>query len=69
MFLFLALGRFGSWRSDKVRTSTGSLQYSTKQNGNIEYSDMGDNVPQSFHKAVLYVLGEKTQMKVCCGAG
>jgi len=58
-----ALGRFGSWRTDKLRTSTGSLQFSAKQNGNIEYPDMVENLPQSFHKAVLYVLGEKTQMK------
>ena len=54
----------GSLR-DKARISTGSLQYGLKQNGSIETSDLSDVAPQSFHKAVLYVLGEKTQMKVC----
>ena len=48
--------------------STGSLQYSlaVRQNGSID-QDLSDVAPQSFHKAVLYVLGEKSQMRVGVG--
>ena len=60
---FLALGRMGSLR-EKARISTGSLQYGLKQNGSIESTDLSDIAPQSFHKAVLYVLGEKAHVKV-----
>ena len=53
---------------ERSRLSTGSLQYhhvSPKQNGTIDMGELAtDTLPQSFHKAVLYVLGEKNQLKV-----
>ena len=65
LILPAALGRMGSLRDKASRMSTGSLQYSlaVRQNGSVDH-DLSDVAPQSFHKAVLYVLGEKSQMRV-----
>ena len=64
---YAAMSRVTSMR-ERSRLSTGSLQYhhvSPKQNGTIDMGELAtDTLPQSFHKAVLYVLGEKNQLKV-----
>ena len=57
-----APGRRSSLR-DKSRISTATLQYQVKHTSSTE-SDLADIAPQTFNKAVLYVLGEKTQVKV-----
>ncbi len=61
--VFAAIGKRGSLR-DKGRVSTGSLQYQMRQHASSTESDLADLAPQTFSKAVLYVLGEKTQVKV-----
>lgn len=64
-----ALGRIGSLREGfKQRpVSTMGFGYAPKQNGLAMEggdSELADAAPHAFHKAVLYVLGEKTPMKV-----
>ena len=63
LFSSTALGKRGSLR-DKGRISTGSLQYQMKHHTSSTESELADLAPQTFSKAVLYVLGEKTQVKV-----
>lgn len=63
-----ALGRIGSFK-DKSRLSTSSLESSSKrvshQNGSVDpKGDFVNNSVQGLNKFSLYVLGEKTQMKV-----
>ncbi|CAH1786112.1 unnamed protein product [Owenia fusiformis] len=56
-----SLGRLGSVKSDK-RMSSASLQAPARANGNVEPS-IGDVGIQGLHRAALYVLGEKAQVK------
>jgi hypothetical protein len=65
--LCAALGRTASLRDHRRPLSAISLQYNStpKQNGTLDLSEeFGDITPGNLHKAALYVLGEKTQMKV-----
>ena len=48
---------------DRRPLSAGYASQTAKQNGTIDLGELAD-VPQGLHKAALYVLGEKTQMKV-----
>ncbi|XP_064634624.1 myotubularin-related protein 13-like isoform X5 [Lineus longissimus] len=61
-----ALGRMGSYR-DRPKLSTGTLDMGMKMggraNGNIETADFLEGAVQGLHRAALYVLGEKTQVK------
>ena len=63
-----ALGRMSSIR-DRRPISALSTRYPdspvmTRQNGTIDVSGLGEIGTQGLYKATLYVLGEKTQMKV-----
>ena len=64
-FVFAALSRIGSSR-EKTRTATLDPSRFSHPNGDLERAgDLINSSVQGLKKVSLYVLGEKTQMKVC----
>lgn len=64
-FVIAALTRIGSVK-DKPRSGTFNPGRFSAPNGDIDHSgDLINSSVQGLKKVSLYVLGEKTQMKVC----
>jgi len=65
--------QFGRWGSLKERRNISTLSnnysspmFQSQQYGRMSIADQDSNTdgPQEFHRAALYILGDKTQMKV-----
>lgn len=58
-------GTLGTLRHYPTSTPALRSSISTGPRLSVDSSDTGSEAVQSFHKAALYVFGEKTQIKVC----